>query len=127
MNYKLALALKKAGFPQLGYGDNYIKKNGKTHDEIYDEMDDKGIAIEHQYIEIEDTDCYIPTLSELIKACGDGFHSLEVGLSPLDWSAYSREKILGKKIKEFVEEGKTPEIAVAKLFLKLNKIAPSGI
>jgi len=111
MNYKLAKQLKDAGFPQIGESDNYIKKDGRTHDEIIAEM---NVAVEHQYVEIEESDCLVPTLSELIEACGEGFPFLTkkgnvwVCCDP-DSAKYN-----------VITEGKTPEEAVGKLYIKLN-------
>lgn len=57
-------------------------------------------------------DSEAPTLSELIEACGDGFGYLEKNFS---WWARDSEE-------QFLEcRGKTPEEAVAKLWLTLNK------
>lgn len=59
-----------------------------------------------------------PTLSELIEACGENFSALEVYREDwVEWEAYQRNygtpNISGK--------GSTPEIAVATLWLELNK------
>lgn len=62
-----------------------------------------------------------PTLSELIEACGEEFHSLNhdpelyvTSTSPNgEWIAYGSRCV---KVR-----GKTPEEAVAKLWLELNK------
>ncbi len=56
MTYELALQLKNAGFPQ---------GEGKYLTATYPE----GSNIKYQ----EETNCYDPTLSELIEACGDKF------------------------------------------------------
>ena len=101
ITYKLAKELKDAGFPQKG-----------------DLMWEKDIdfPIHHNY----DKGCYcpkcqgedfciIPTLSELIDACGEKFRGLQKGM--FDWLAE------GEKA---VESAKTPEEAVAKLWLKLK-------
>lgn len=110
MNYELAKKLKEAGFPQgEGYG-GVICENG-YYDDIY------------QTAQIPFA--YVPTLSELIEACGDKFGSLyrwenEQGLW---WSAILR----GETDFEFTREdrdrfsARTPESAVAKLWLSLNK------
>lgn len=56
-----------------------------------------------------------PTLSELLEACGDGFCKLQKYSD--SWWAYD------KKAKLHPQKciGKTPEEAVAKLWLELNK------
>lgn len=54
-----------------------------------------------------------PTLSELIEACGDEFKSVEKDFRIKHWEAWDRYGAYGK--------GKTPEEAVANLWLELNK------
>lgn len=88
MNYELAKKLKEAGFPkQLT----------------------KGLYFPN--------DVYLPTLSELIEACGEGFHNLEK--FKIKWMAngckYPDEN------NTYLVEGSTPEEAVANLWLVLNK------
>lgn len=97
MEYKLAQELKDAGYPQIPQNDFYHErdKNGK-------EIDDSVTK---------------PTLSELIEAC--------IELIP--------DKFLDIQSREYTTEqwvatsswiltsGKTPEEAVAKLWLALNK------
>ena len=107
MNYKLAKQLKDAGFPQTS--DEIIRTNCKhrTNDPAVD-----MIAF---------TDCnhwaVIPTLSELIEACEDKFEALikQVG----GWVAISNME--GYMMKQDFEAVETPLIAVAKVYLKLNK------
>jgi ribosomal protein S16 len=70
---------------------------------------------------------YLPTLTELIKACGRDFASLDKqGGNILKWVAFTTNR---NKFKLYADirnyllaEGKTPEEAVAKLWLKLQKI-----
>lgn len=103
MTYELAKQLKDAGFPQkitAGAGDGHL-----FQDEVY------GIA-------------YAPTLSELIEACGQDLWILKRGsyMGEFGW-------IVGQDRKEednpaywfLFRFGKTPEEAVAKLWLALNK------
>lgn len=71
----------------------------------------------------------IPTLSELIEACGDKFGQL-IKPSKKEWMAIGIEP-KHKKCKECGQsellvaipfgEGKTPEEAMSKLWLELNK------
>lgn len=99
MHYELAKALEDAGFPAGGKG-SYV-----THpDKIVVRREDR---------------VYCPTLSELIEACGEKFDSL----------IYYPHKI-GEKWKADAQldvghgyscDGSTPEIAVARLWLALNK------
>ncbi len=94
MNYELALQLKEAGFPQKGKGHFETTKL----DEPY----------------------YIPTLSELIEACeDDNFHLLSGSIvgAYIEWQAYTGFARMPKHI----GVGTSPEEAVAKLWLALNK------
>lgn len=59
--------------------------------------------------------CY-PTLSELIEACGENFYAL--WRSKNEWRASHKIGVLGDQDHE---AGSTPEEAVAKLWLALNK------
>ena len=114
MNYKLAKQLKDAGFPQGRPLHHLPYLSGKTKEERA-EMFKRF---------------YVPTLSELIEACGDEFDKLIRFDTPTEeedilcneifhcdaprWKAFS---------KSFMYNGKTPEEAVAKLWLKLNEIS----
>jgi len=97
MNYELAKKLKDAGFPQSGDG-NYLIGNIET--------DEGGI--------ITTNSVYIPTLEELIEACGDRFISLH---------KYYHQWVCneGMEVHQFDSQGSTPEEAVAKLWLELHK------
>lgn len=57
------------------------------------------------------TFCY-PTLSDLIQVCGDGFVSLNKGMFPNQWMCLGNGVQIG---------GSSPEEAVARLWLALNK------
>ena len=114
MNYKLALALKEAGFPQ---NTEHYYENGKYISSWSDYFNCGGELIA------------APTLSELIEACGDGFFNLNyVKLHAPE--AYPPLKRI-QEIREgnlWVANGeqcwttaKTPEESVAKLWLKLTK------
>ena len=94
MNYELAKKLKDGGFPQEGKG-NYI------------DGEDCDVCGNHVY--------YVPTLSELIEACGDRFWKLIKSYTYNKWSAITSEDT------QIVVLGKTPEEAVANLWLELNK------
>lgn len=99
MDYKLAKQLKNKGFPQeLLPKSWFYNVNGeafKSHRQNTEELYFK-----------------IPTLSELISACGEGFGQL--GAATEGFNVWQ----LG--IRYPVAFGKTPEIAVANLWLKLN-------
>lgn len=91
MTYELAKELKDAGFPQTGKGNFY---------------GGDGSALGGTTIDV----VYKPTLSELIEACVD-FQSL-IKRSSIEFEARgSDDRCLGL----------TPEEAVARLWLALNK------
>ena len=106
IDYKLALALKDAGFPQEGKGKKQIYQN-KVPCEMASSEVDGG---KHEVF-------YIPTLSELIEACGDGYMTLE--RSKAGWIANISPKE-NTIISTYPEHYENLEIAVAKLWLKLN-------
>ena len=102
MDYTLAKQLKDAGFPQ-----NY-RVNQK---------DLEGFTEEGKKSYLEQLDPHIPTLSELITACGESFHALKAYHRPeVEWIAMVTESfyIPGQIT------GKTPEEAVARLWIALN-------
>lgn len=95
MDYELAKKLKEARFDQENTG---------------------------QYNSTEFSDgTYVPTLSELIRACGDKWESLSVDGIRNKYISFS------KKVEELESQGgyfgrgETPEEAVANLWLKLNE------
>ena len=87
MDYELAKELKDAGFPQHPHC---------------------GTCPNMEFC--------IPTLSELIAACGDEFYSL-VKAETGEWFAYSSTDELNTVAKR---GGKTPEEAVSRLWLALR-------
>ncbi len=97
ITYELALALKNAGFEQsLDSFQGYYM----------DDSDDIGT---HQV--------YIPTLSELIEACGDVFYTLIRVDRDYGETIFWVAKTYGARGHQ---EGETPEIAVANLYLQIN-------
>jgi hypothetical protein len=96
MNYDLAKQLRDAGFPQGGKGTWAFPPNalvGRANDRVY-----------------------LPTLSELIEACGDIFHALRHP-SQGGWQAFSvtdREGVMETGI------GETPDEAVGCVWLILR-------
>jgi hypothetical protein len=63
-----------------------------------------------------------PTLSELIKECGDIFYSLTYAVYENDGTETSPEKSwIAGLVDSFHQIGRTPEEAVARLWLALNK------
>jgi hypothetical protein len=105
ITYELAKELKDAGFP---HKHRYC--NGA-------ECGYMGICLDDGL----NTDVCIPTLSELIEACGDEFRSLHK-LNEDKWRATCTH---GSHFEVYVLDhvgiGDTPEEAVAKLWLELNK------
>lgn len=104
MNYELAKELREAGFPQKGMGT--FSRHRKDIDE--------------QYVEVNEI--YIPTLSELIEACGEKFIQL-TRTDDGEWICagnISEDRInIDKALRDEFE--KTPEEAMARLWLALNK------
>lgn len=115
LTYELCKKLKEAGFPFREVED-YQPANGER------------VIIKQPFINFEDGKFYWqPTLSELIEACGDDFDRLQQTrmfdqkINRLErWSAW---KIRSKKdhFENIAFGGKTPEEAVANLFLALHK------
>ncbi len=102
--YELAKELKEAGFP-------FIEFNASIH----------GTDRFNPDLESETGYLAIPTLAELIKECKGGFGKLcyyeyadNEDLENMKWCVYSNEVASGI-------QGSTPEEAVARLWLALNK------
>lgn len=101
IDYKVAKQLKDAGFPakegEYYYGD---------HGQVYPQRFNRKQAMHFL--------TYIPTLSELIEACGDEEFSIQI---------FKHGTSIGfpyRKGKDDMPICKTPEEAVANLWLKLN-------
>ena len=100
MNYELAKELKDAGFPQTAGNGGWVEDELKTMGDVY-----------------------APTLSELVEACGDGFGGL--------LKVFEKFQAMGGILEKSEHEGQgrysicvlgaTPEEAVARLWLALNK------
>lgn len=117
INYDLAKMLKDKGFPQVsktyasyglyGYGSvGGVDARFIIGKEIAESGIDRKLLV------------YIPTLSELIEACGDDFIALERSTaSPSDWYAHG---ITGGTEDEGY--GSNPEEAVTNLWLAQNPI-----
>ncbi len=135
MTYELAKKLKEAKFPQ---GVNTEQQMLREESDPY-ELNNRTMWIKYfnkDYLEeMKDKIVYIPTLSELIEAfCGDVY---KVRYSPTmsglnrKWESNEFDKLIncGKywEAHHFANggikaEGSTPEIAVANLWLELNKL-----
>lgn len=93
MNYELTKKLRDSGFPQCGSGEWEGDDDGKIP-------------------------TYIPTLSELIAACGDKFSCLGVAdINPQGYFTFRGWQAVGEHARQ---NGTTPEEAVANLYLALN-------
>lgn len=112
MKYELCKELKGAGFPQIGRG-TYIYEDGSTFPDF------ETLKHTNQL----DLVAYIPTLSELIEACCGRLEDLMQmrHSEPNKWvaSAYSCDECGWED--SHVESGATPEEAVARLWLALNR------
>ena len=96
MNYDLGKQLRDAGFPQGGKGSWAYPP-----DAVLARANDR---------------VYLPTLSDLIEACGDVFHALRRSVHGR-WQAFSvtdREGVTETGI------GDTPDDAVARVWLTLR-------
>lgn len=112
ITYELAKRLKDAGFP-CQKGDYFVGKN------LWDETMQSDY--EMPSTPSRSTWVYAPTLSELIEMCGSRFKRL-VRQSSTKFKVQAKglvvDKVANKDIHVF---GKTPEEAVALLWLELNK------
>jgi len=107
MTYELALQLKKAGFPQKA--GMYLHEDGLTGNTDRNGSFYKGGV-------------FIPTLSEIIEACGADFPSLSRvwgDNSEGEWICNKPQYDCGSDGE--ITRGSTPEVAVAKLWLVLNR------
>ena len=106
MDYELDKRLKEAGFPQKPqFGDYEFRIVGNR-------MLLHGITKEENIDQKNKNIFRVPTLEELIEACGNNFYSLS---NSAYWIVDSN--------KEGIEDiyGNTPSEAVANLWLALNK------
>lgn len=111
MTYELAKKLKDAGWPQ--------------HAEYTEAMNCDGYGDPRKICEHNDLHCtisdekyYVPSLSELIEACG-GLLNRELCHDSKGWCVGGHDKNTGEFIVN--SEGLTPEEAVANLWLKLRE------
>ena len=119
MDYELCKKLKEAGFPQTG--DYWFDKTYK-----FELNDGRGCGQEGEqdYFEIAE-DYSAPTLSELIEACGEHLVDI-VKSSPTHWRVHGQGKIDwdwmygGRRDWGYSISGKSPEEAVAKLYLAIH-------
>lgn len=118
MTYELAKELKEAGWPQdIERGDTYFADDKLPTLNELDQMELETVSGEKNPI-------YCPTLSELVEACGEDFACLGKQNSPPGtrtgkWIALTSTDPMYNRYPE--REGDTPEEAVARLWLALNK------
>jgi hypothetical protein len=108
MNYELAKKLKEAGFPEA---------------EMTEERE--LVHITERCVANNPAECtlIIPTLSELIEACGKRYIKIEKHYAKNPLQYISDEKIIWFEASaddKDIHTGKTPEEAVASLYLALN-------
>ncbi len=125
MNYSLAKQLKETGFIQRhgddGKGEWIGIKEETTNPLKIRRGSSWSSDILKGHVEVlmvidRDNLIYIPTLSELIEACGEGYFILEKQGDK--WRAEYPHQTLRLLVGEY---GSTPEEAVAKLWLEINK------
>lgn len=118
MNYKLAEQLKDAGFPQTTKRAFVLEKGGKSDYIMSVEYPDGYKNLLSCGYEV--TAC--PDLSELIEACGKEFRYLSKVILDEEemWKADAQIQGVGSYTDLWAYD-KTPEVVVAKLYLKLNK------
>lgn len=114
MKYELVQKLKDAEFPQVWPKPDYLPLD---------------IALKiHDLKQPYEPDVYIPTLSELIKECGEEFNQVirvvdskedRESRKLLKWMACGDDP--ENKYKVIYLDGSTPEEAVANLWLALKK------
>jgi hypothetical protein len=84
--------------------------------ELVKKLKDAGFPFDFKESKMGDDTYTFPSFSELVKACGESFQMLTVRSPSVNrfFQAYSQENDTA--------EGKTPEEAIANLWLRLNKI-----
>jgi hypothetical protein len=107
VNYELAKQLKDAGFPQHdNVGSRFVWPENPDPEKTNAELR-----------------IYIPTLEELIEACGERFYQLTCVWGDdhgnEQWEAIPVGHLLLQK--HYKGEGSTPTEAVGRLFIALNK------
>ena len=135
MNYELAKKLKDAGFPQRQNEDNtfgtifdthkfLLRENADSRDSPYDSINDRTMWIQYfnpAYVkEMAEFVVYVPTLSELIEACGvKGTQFTLFGRDKDRWEATNLDGF-DLQVQTLTKYGSTPEEAVANLWIALN-------
>lgn len=109
MTYELAKQLKDAGFPQVEVWESRCP--------CHEPWGMCGLGAHDQ------PPSYMPSLSELIEACGDRFGSLNRNFHTFKYiTKYWTAVVIFQTSTNYLEaQGDTPEEAVAKLWLALKK------
>jgi hypothetical protein len=130
MDYELGKKLKDAGFPQPEMpevGREYFDEDGGIHVFSEEEWDATNIPVEtsaenrrekKRLLSEYNNGCLIPTLEELIEACGEQFSKLKRGRGGETWVAQWFKG--GTSDDVIAEIGSTPTEAVARLWLALH-------
>lgn len=118
MNYELILKLKDAGFVFNSCVYVYVDTEEDGHNGHLGHC----ASCSHPAVIINNTHYILPTIEELIDACGDKFASLKkmpdiVG----GWYAYKTPESEDSLLVNTHTYGSTPPEAVANLWLSLNK------
>jgi len=122
MNREFAKELKLAGFPIPAYRAGHRFYPQETNTGWMDAARRDGVTLTHYDLENRLQDIrdgyYCPNLSDLIEACGDSFARLSVVKTI--WTAESDNP-------PQIAMGDSPEEAVGRLWLALNKLRSSPI
>jgi hypothetical protein len=122
MTYELCKKLKDAGFPQELPGTSYLTPDGPAMLAPWL----SGDSEEKQKELLKESDwASVPTLSELIEACGLQYGNLQpltVCIEPKKIVSWLATSFVSNRIDTPIGgNGETPEEAVANLWLKLNE------
>lgn len=111
MNYSLAKKLKEARFPSSENSGLFFDEDKNFIRTTVEHWSDGEIG-DTRMPGMVPSDIYVPTLSELIEACGNKFHSL---------TRFNNVFVSVAVNMEARQMGKSPEEAVANLWLKLQE------
>ena len=121
MNYKLAKKLKDAGFPFKPIKAGMIVGGGQSYFDFCLDFD----ASRGDVVPKEGCHFFVPTLSELIEACGEGFDSLRTRTvdNKKLFAAYPRMELLKENhLLTRINYLPSPEEVVANLYLALKGV-----
>jgi len=115
MNYELAKQLKEAGFPlRYGVAAEYMREK-EMNPELLRKYETALDSLKELYSKDTKEYARIPTLSELIDACGKKICAIEFEEDAMLAYFISDDGVEYKQ-----GRGKTPEEAVARLWLALH-------